>query len=115
MTGFSMEVEGVARRLRDGMADGVLSFPLTTFRDDGSLDLESYPTFLTAQLATAPGAVFPACGTGEFSALDEDEYRAVIEATWRAGASTSGPASYRASRPSPHPFRTGTDVLASNT
>ncbi|MFF2409514.1 dihydrodipicolinate synthase family protein [Streptomyces sp. NPDC058092] len=62
------------------MAGGVLSFPLTSFRDDGSLDLDSYRTYLTAQVATAPGAVFPACGTGEFSALDEDEYRAVVEA-----------------------------------
>ena len=81
MTEFSAEVEGVVRRLRDGMAGGVLSFPLTSFREDGELDLESYRAYLTAQLATAPGAVFPACGTGEFSALDEDEYRAVIEAT----------------------------------
>ncbi|MFI6493171.1 5-dehydro-4-deoxyglucarate dehydratase [Streptomyces sp. NPDC050564] len=81
MTGFSAEVEGVVQRLRDGMAGGVLSFPLTSFREDGALDLESYRAYLTAQLATAPGAVFPACGTGEFSALDEDEYRAVVEAT----------------------------------
>ncbi|MEV0495763.1 5-dehydro-4-deoxyglucarate dehydratase [Streptomyces atratus] len=81
MERLSVETEGVAQRLREGMAGGVLSFPLTSFRDDGSLDLESYRTYLTAQVATAPGAVFPACGTGEFSALDEDEYRAVVEAT----------------------------------
>ncbi|WP_241757606.1 5-dehydro-4-deoxyglucarate dehydratase [Streptomyces sp. WAC00263] len=73
------ETEGVVQRLREGMAGGVLSFPLTSFRDDGSLDLDSYRTYLAAQVATAPGAVFPACGTGEFSALDEDEYRAVVE------------------------------------
>ncbi|MFF2137275.1 5-dehydro-4-deoxyglucarate dehydratase [Streptomyces sp. NPDC058193] len=60
------------------MAGGVLSFPLTSFRGDGSLDLESYRAYLTAQVATGPGAVFPACGTGEFGALDEDEYRAVV-------------------------------------
>ncbi|MFB6777784.1 5-dehydro-4-deoxyglucarate dehydratase [Streptomyces sp. NPDC056352] len=81
MERFSAEIEGVAHRLREGMAGGVLSFPLTSFRDDGSLDLESYRAYLTAQLFTAPGAVFPACGTGEFGALDEDEYRAVVEAT----------------------------------
>ncbi|MFD3612736.1 5-dehydro-4-deoxyglucarate dehydratase [Streptomyces atroolivaceus] len=62
------------------MAGGVLAFPLTSFREDGSLDLESYRAYLTAQVATAPGAVFPACGTGEFSALNEDEYRAVVRA-----------------------------------
>jgi 5-dehydro-4-deoxyglucarate dehydratase len=73
--------EVVARQLREGMAGGVLSFPLTSFRDDGGLDLDSYRTYLTAQVASAPGAVFPACGTGEFGALDEDEYRAVVQAT----------------------------------
>ncbi|MEV0219203.1 5-dehydro-4-deoxyglucarate dehydratase [Streptomyces sp. NPDC050704] len=76
----------VTQRLRDGMARGVLSFPLTSLRDDGGLDLDSYRAYLTAQLATAPGviapgAVFPACGTGEFFSLDEDEYRAVVSAT----------------------------------
>ncbi|WP_240930163.1 5-dehydro-4-deoxyglucarate dehydratase [Streptomyces coryli] len=67
-----------AERLRDGMARGVLSFPLTSFHQDGSLDLPSYRDYLAQQLAAEPGAVFPACGTGEFTSLDEDEYRQVI-------------------------------------
>ncbi|MDF6018247.1 5-dehydro-4-deoxyglucarate dehydratase [Streptomyces sp. JH34] len=62
------------------MANGVLSFPLTSFREDGGLDLESYRAYLSGQVATAPGALFPACGTGEFGALDEDEYRTVVRA-----------------------------------
>ncbi|WP_407555022.1 5-dehydro-4-deoxyglucarate dehydratase [Streptomyces sp. Pv4-95] len=78
---ISVEHEDVVQRLRDGMVRGVLSFPLTSLRDDGSLDLESYRAYLTGRLATAPGAVFPACGTGEFFSLDEDEYRAVVRAT----------------------------------
>jgi 5-dehydro-4-deoxyglucarate dehydratase len=78
MTEISTEV---AQRLRDGVADGVLSFPLTSFREDGSLDLDAYWVYLTDRLATAPGAVFPACGTGEFFSLDEDEYRTVVRAT----------------------------------
>ncbi|WP_419995786.1 5-dehydro-4-deoxyglucarate dehydratase [Streptomyces boninensis] len=65
-------------RLRNGMARGVLSFPLTSFNTDGSLDLPSYRAYLEQQLAAEPGAVFPACGTGEFTSLDEDEYRQVI-------------------------------------
>ncbi|MGW9043242.1 5-dehydro-4-deoxyglucarate dehydratase [Streptomyces lydicus] len=76
----------VARRLRDGMAGGVLSFPLTSFGPDGSLDLDAYRTYLAGQLATAPGAVFPACGTGEFTALDEDEYRQVVTAAVEVAA-----------------------------
>ncbi|MER5660479.1 5-dehydro-4-deoxyglucarate dehydratase [Streptomyces mirabilis] len=81
MTRFSAAAEDVAKRLRDGMVGGVLSFPLTSFLEDGGLDLEAYRAYLSAQLDSAPGAVFPACGTGEFFSLDEDEYRAVVGAT----------------------------------
>ncbi|ANS65160.1 5-dehydro-4-deoxyglucarate dehydratase [Streptomyces lincolnensis] len=70
-----------ARRLRDGMAHGVLSFPLTSFHDDGSLDPDGFRAHVAAQIATGPGAVFPACGTGEFFSLDEDEYRQVVTIT----------------------------------
>ena len=70
-----------ARRLRDGMARGVLSFPLTSFHDDGTLDPDGFRTHVAAQIATGPGAVFPACGTGEFFSLDEDEYRQVVTIT----------------------------------
>ncbi|WP_405595031.1 5-dehydro-4-deoxyglucarate dehydratase [Streptomyces sp. NBC_01092] len=62
------------------MARGVLSFPLTSFHDDGSLDPDGCRAHLAAQLATEPGAVFPACGTGEFFSMDEDEYRVVVTA-----------------------------------
>ncbi|MEU4089193.1 5-dehydro-4-deoxyglucarate dehydratase [Streptomyces aureus] len=81
MAGFGADPDGVVQRLRDGMASGVLSFPLTSFTEDGRLDPEGYRSYLGGRLATAPGAVFPACGTGEFSALDEDEYREVVAAT----------------------------------
>ncbi|MFF9160453.1 5-dehydro-4-deoxyglucarate dehydratase [Streptomyces longwoodensis] len=70
---------GTARRLREGMARGVLSFPLTSFHEDGSLDPDGFRAHVADRLAAAPGAVFPACGTGEFHALDEDEYRRVVE------------------------------------
>ncbi|WLW55085.1 5-dehydro-4-deoxyglucarate dehydratase [Streptomyces sp. YU58] len=66
------------RRLREGMARGVLSFPLTSFHDDGTLDPDGFRAHVAAQIATGPGAVFPACGTGEFFSLDEDEYRQVV-------------------------------------
>ncbi|MDX3115617.1 5-dehydro-4-deoxyglucarate dehydratase [Streptomyces scabiei] len=60
------------------MARGVLSFPLTSFHDDGSLDPGGFRAHVAAQIATAPGALFPACGTGEFFSLDEDEYRQTV-------------------------------------
>jgi 5-dehydro-4-deoxyglucarate dehydratase len=71
-------VTAVVRRLREGMADRVLSFPLTSFRDDGSLDSDGYRAYVAERVAAGPGAVFPACGTGEFFSLDEDEYRRVV-------------------------------------
>ncbi|WP_406130556.1 5-dehydro-4-deoxyglucarate dehydratase [Streptomyces canus] len=60
------------------MARGVLSFPLTSFHDDGTLDPDGFRAHVAAQIATGPGALFPACGTGEFFSLDEDEYRQVV-------------------------------------
>ncbi|MEV6505959.1 5-dehydro-4-deoxyglucarate dehydratase [Streptomyces sp. NPDC051642] len=78
VNGETETTETVVRRLRDGMAGGVLSFPLTSFHDDGSLDPDGFRTHVAARIATAPGAVFPACGTGEFFSLDEDEYRTVV-------------------------------------
>lgn len=78
--------EQVARRLREGMARGVLSFPLTAFRDDGSLDPDGLRAHVAGRLATGPGAVFPACGTGEFFSLDEDEYRTVVSVTVQEAA-----------------------------
>ena len=75
---MTLETGEVVRRLREGMAGGVLSFPLTSFHTDGSLDPDGFRAHVAAQIATAPGAVFPACGTGEFFSLDEDEYRTVV-------------------------------------
>ncbi|MEU2897676.1 5-dehydro-4-deoxyglucarate dehydratase [Streptomyces sp. NPDC007056] len=63
------------------MANGVLSFPLTAFHADGSLDPDGFRAYVADRIATAPGAVFPACGTGEFFSLDEDEYRRVVTVT----------------------------------
>ncbi|MEU9477708.1 5-dehydro-4-deoxyglucarate dehydratase [Streptomyces sp. NPDC048191] len=63
------------------MERGVLSFPLTAFRDDGSLDPDGLRSHVAGRLAAGPGAVFPACGTGEFFSLDEEEYRTVVRIT----------------------------------
>lgn len=81
MASVNGDTETVVRRLRHGMAGGVLSFPLTSFHDDGSLDPDGFRTHVATQVATAPGAAFPACGTGEFFSLDEDEYRQVVTIT----------------------------------
>ncbi|MEU4997961.1 hypothetical protein [Streptomyces sp. NPDC021622] len=42
MTRHRTEPEDATRQMRDGMACGALSFPLTRFGDDGGLGLEAH-------------------------------------------------------------------------
>ncbi|WP_412539386.1 5-dehydro-4-deoxyglucarate dehydratase [Longispora sp. K20-0274] len=60
------------------LPDGLLSFPLTPFTAADRLDLAAYREHLGQQLAGGPGALFVACGTGEFGALSPAEYREVV-------------------------------------
>ncbi|MFD0560148.1 5-dehydro-4-deoxyglucarate dehydratase [Stackebrandtia endophytica] len=57
---------------------GLLSFPLTPFGADDEVDLDVYTSHLEIQLAADPAGVFVACGTGEFTALSEVEFRKVV-------------------------------------
>lgn len=58
---------------------GVLFFPVTPFTDAGTVDLDALAAHLTKGLDAGPGGIFIACGTGEFHAIDEDEFRAIVE------------------------------------
>lgn len=58
---------------------GPLFFPVTPFKPTGALNLEALAWHLRNGLASAPGAVFVACGTGEFHALSLDEYARVVD------------------------------------
>ncbi|MEV2265247.1 5-dehydro-4-deoxyglucarate dehydratase [Nonomuraea africana] len=61
---------------------GVLFFPVTPFAADGALAEDVLAEHIGKGLAGDPGAVFVACGTGEFSALSQGEHaRAVRVAT----------------------------------
>lgn len=67
--------------LAERMTAGVLGFPLTPFTADGeSVDLDGLRAHLRHHLDTGVGAVFVACGTGEFPALTESEYEQVVTA-----------------------------------
>lgn len=57
---------------------GVLFFPVTPFDAGDNLNAEVFEEHLSRALAFSPGAVFPACGTGEFHALDEREYDTLV-------------------------------------
>lgn len=57
---------------------GLLSFPLTPFTADDKVDLTVFAAHLEQQIAAGPAGLFVACGTGEFTALSQDEYRDVV-------------------------------------
>jgi 5-dehydro-4-deoxyglucarate dehydratase len=71
--------------------DGLLFFPVTAFDAQGRFAPGPYRAHVEARLADRPGAVFAACGTGEFPALAPEEYgRAVRTAVEAAEAAAAG-------------------------
>ena len=62
------------------MRRAVLSFPLTAFDESGGLDLEGFRLHVKSQIEARPGAIFVACGTGEFFSLTVSEYEQVLSA-----------------------------------
>ncbi|MFJ6699653.1 5-dehydro-4-deoxyglucarate dehydratase [Streptomyces sp. NPDC091272] len=58
--------------------DGLLAFPLTPFTHDLALDLDAFAETVEGHVAAGAGALFVACGTGEFSALAADELSALL-------------------------------------
>jgi 5-dehydro-4-deoxyglucarate dehydratase len=62
----------------------ILFFPVTPFGEDGTPRTDLLTAHIQDRLAHDPGAVFAACGTGEFHALAVDEYHAVVQAAVRA-------------------------------
>jgi 5-dehydro-4-deoxyglucarate dehydratase len=65
--------------------DGVLFFPVTPFTPDGELAEDVLAEHVKHGVAAGPGGVFVACGTGEFHALEPEEFeravRVAVEAT----------------------------------
>ncbi|MFT4156680.1 MAG: 5-dehydro-4-deoxyglucarate dehydratase [Microbacterium sp.] len=57
--------------------DGILFFPVTPFRGDGTIDHDVLARHVTTGVDAGAGGVFPACGTGEFHALSAVEAIAV--------------------------------------
>jgi 5-dehydro-4-deoxyglucarate dehydratase len=60
-----------------GDLDGVLFFPVTPFGADG-VDTAALARHVASGLEHGAGAVFVACGTGEFSALSVAEHAAAV-------------------------------------
>ncbi|WP_316317226.1 dihydrodipicolinate synthase family protein, partial [Clavibacter michiganensis] len=66
--------------------EGVLFFPVTPFDQADRVDVDVLATHVSHGLDQGAGAAFVACGTGEFHALDIDEYAQAV----RAGVSAAG-------------------------
>jgi 5-dehydro-4-deoxyglucarate dehydratase len=81
--------------------DGVLYFPVTPFDAAGAVDTGLLGDHIASRLDHRPGAVFAACGTGEFHALALDEVQTVVTT---AVATTGGrtPVFGGAGGPLPH-------------
>jgi 5-dehydro-4-deoxyglucarate dehydratase len=58
--------------------DGVLFFPVTPFTETGEVDLDLLARHLGNGVDAGPGGVFIACGTGEFHALEPEEFGNVV-------------------------------------
>ena len=62
---------------------GLLFFPVTPFDAAGDLDLDALGAHVMRGVDAGAGAVFAACGTGEFHALSAAEHDRVVQATVR--------------------------------
>jgi 5-dehydro-4-deoxyglucarate dehydratase len=65
---------------------GLLSFPLTPFTADDTVNTEVLAEHIAAHVAAEPAGLFVACGTGELTALSIAEYREVLSTALRVVA-----------------------------
>ena len=68
------------------MFKGLLFFPITPYQGDGEVDVTELAAHVRRGVDAGAGGVFVACGTGEFSALEQDEYPGVVRAAVEAVA-----------------------------
>jgi 5-dehydro-4-deoxyglucarate dehydratase len=68
------------------MFNGLLFFPITPYQSDGEVDVTELAAHVERGVDAGAGGVFVACGTGEFSALEQDEYAGVVRAAVEAVA-----------------------------
>ncbi|QEM80968.1 5-dehydro-4-deoxyglucarate dehydratase [Halomonas binhaiensis] len=65
-------------QVKQAIGDGLLSFPVTDFDDQGRFDADSYRARLEWFISHDISAVFVAGGTGEFFSLSVDDFREVV-------------------------------------
>ncbi len=60
------------------MLSGLLFFPVTAYGEDGAIQPDALAEHVRRGVDAGAGAVFVACGTGEFHALSAAEYASVL-------------------------------------
>ncbi|MFE7035299.1 5-dehydro-4-deoxyglucarate dehydratase [Streptomyces sp. NPDC057621] len=83
--------------LRDRLGSGLLSFPVTHFKEDLSFDEDAYQQHIVRLAQYAVGGLFAAGGTGEFFSLTPAEVERVVTAAVRSapgGTPILAPAGY---------------------
>ncbi|MGH8812523.1 MAG: dihydrodipicolinate synthase family protein, partial [Advenella sp.] len=66
------------QELKQTVSEGLLSFPVTDFDEQGNFNADSYARRLEWLAPYGASALFAAGGTGEFFSLEPDEYSNVI-------------------------------------
>lgn len=66
------------QELKEILNDGLLSFPVTDFKDNGDFDAKGYQARLEWLMPYGARALFAAGGTGEYFSLTLDDYAQVV-------------------------------------
>jgi 5-dehydro-4-deoxyglucarate dehydratase len=65
-------------KIKSSLEDGLLSFPITDFNQDGTFNAETYTDRIEWFVGHNVSSVFVAGGTGEFFSLSTNEYQQII-------------------------------------
>ncbi|TYL48939.1 5-dehydro-4-deoxyglucarate dehydratase [Marinomonas sp. IMCC 4694] len=66
-------------QMRSALSDGLLSFPVTDFDENGKFNAETYKARLESFIQHDVSSIFIAGGTGEFFSLDEADFREIVD------------------------------------
>ncbi len=60
---------------------GILGFPVTPMKSNGEIDTDAFVKNIEFLLEGGLQAVFPACGAGEYTNLNDEEYKTLVDLT----------------------------------
>lgn len=60
---------------------GILGFPVTPMKSNGEIDTDAFVKNIEFLVEGGLQAVFPACGAGEYTNLNDEEYKTLVDLT----------------------------------